>query len=195
MKIILASKSGVRKQILDNFKIDCEVKVSNVDEDEVKSSLLAEGANPLLISKNLAEIKSVKVSNKNPDRLVLGADSVISLNNELINKPRSRDEALEILKKLNNSIHYLISSVCISKNGAMIWNHTDSSELRMKNLTDQEISKYLKKIKTETLLAYGVYQVEANGLDLFEYIKGDHNSIMGLPIKEILNYIKQYKND
>ena len=195
MKIILASKSGVRKKILDNFKINCEVKVSNVDEDEVKASLLDEGANPLLISKNLAEIKSVKVSNKNPDRLVLGADSVISLNNELINKPRSRQEAMEILKKLNNSTHYLISSVCISKNGAMIWNHTDSSELRMKNLTDQEISKYLKKIKTETLLAYGVYQVEANGLDLFEYIKGDHNSIMGLPIKEILNYINQYKND
>ena len=195
MKIILASKSGVRKKILDNFKINCEVKVSNVDEDEVKASLLDEGANPLLISKNLAEIKSVKVSNKNPDRLVLGADSVISLNNELINKPRSRQEAMEILKKLNNSTHYLISSVCISKNGAMIWNHTDSSELRMKNLTNQEISKYLKKIKTETLLAYGVYQVEANGLDLFEYIKGDHNSIMGLPIKEILNYIKQYKND
>ena len=195
MKIILASKSGVRKKILDNFKIDCEVKVSNVDEDEVKSSLLAEGANPLLISKNLAEIKSVKVSNKNPDRLVLGADSVISLNNELINKPRSRDEALEILKKLNNSIHYLISSVCISKNGSMIWNCTDSSELKMKNLTNEEISNYLSKIKTETLLAYGVYQVEADGLNLFEYIKGDHNSIMGLPIKEILNYIKQYKND
>ncbi len=195
MKIILASKSGVRKQILDNFKIDCEVKVSNVDEDEVKSSLLAEGANPLLISKNLAEIKSVKVSNKNPDRLVLGADSVISLNNELINKPKSRDEALEILKKLNNSIHYLISSVCISKNGSMIWNYTDSSELKMKNLTNEEISNYLSKIKTETLLAYGVYQVEADGLNLFEYIKGDHNSIMGLPIKEILNYINQYKND
>ena len=195
MKIILASKSGVRKQILDNFKIDCEVKVSNVDEDEVKSSLLAEGANPLLISKNLAEIKSVKVSNKNPDRLVLGADSVISLNNELINKPKSRDEALEILKKLNNSIHYLISSVCISKNGSMIWNCTDSSELKMKNLTNEEISNYLSKIKTETLLAYGVYQVEADGLNLFEYIKGDHNSIMGLPIKEILNYIDQYKND
>ena len=195
MKIILASKSGVRKQILDNFKIDCEVKVSNVDEDEVKSSLWAEGANPLLISKNLAEIKSVKVSNKNPDRLVLGADSVISLNNELINKPKSRDEALEILKKLNNSIHYLISSVCISKNGSMIWNYTDSSELKMKNLTNEEISNYLSKIKTETLLAYGVYQVEADGLNLFEYIKGDHNSIMGLPIKEILNYIKQYKND
>ena len=195
MKIILASKSGVRKQILDNFKIDCEVKVSNVDEDEVKSSLLAEGANPLLISKNLAEIKSVKVSNKNPDRLVLGADSVISLNNELINKPKSRDEALEILKKLNNSIHYLISSVCISKNGSMIWNYTDSSELKMKNLTNEEISNYLSKIKTETLLAYGVYQVEADGLNLFEYIRGDHNSIMGLPIKEILNYIDKYKND
>ena len=195
MKIILASKSGVRKQILDNFKIDCEVKVSNVDEDEVKSSLLAEGANPLLISKNLAEIKSVKVSNKNPDRLVLGADSVISLNNELINKPKSRDEALEILKKLNNSIHYLISSVCISKNGSMIWNYTESSELKMKNLTNEEISNYLNKIKTETLLAYGVYQVEADGLNLFEYIKGDHNSIMGLPIKEILNYIDPYKND
>ena len=195
MKIILASKSGVRKQILDNFKIYCEVKVSNVDEDEIKSSLLAEGANPLLISKNLAEIKSVKVSSKNPDRLVLGADSVISLNNELINKPKSRDEALEILKKLNNSIHYLISSVCISKNGSMIWNYTESSELKMKNLTNEEISNYLNKIKTETLLAYGVYQVEADGLNLFEYIKGDHNSIMGLPIKEILNYIDQYKND
>ena len=195
MKIILASKSGVRKQILDNFKIYCEVKVSNVDEDEIKSSLLAEGANPLLISKNLAEIKSVKVSSKNPDRLVLGADSVISLNNELINKPKSRDEALEILKKLNNSIHYLISSVCISKNGSMIWNYTESSELKMKNLTNEEISNYLNKIKTETLLAYGVYQVEADGLNLFEYIKGDHNSIMGLPIKEILNYIDKYKND
>jgi len=195
MKIILASKSGVRKKILDDFKINCEVKVSNVDEDEIKASLLDEGANPMLISKNLAEIKSVKVSSKNPDILVLGADSVISLNNELINKPRSRQEAMEILKKLNNSTHYLISSVCISKNGAMIWNYTDSSELRMKNLTEQEISKYLDKIKTETLLAYGVYQVEADGLDLFDYIKGDHNSIMGLPIKEILNYIDQYKND
>ncbi len=195
MKIILASKSGVRKKILDDFKINCEVKVSNVDEDEIKASLLDEGANPMLISKNLAEIKSVKVSSKNPDILVLGADSVISLNNELINKPRSRQEAMEILKKLNNSTHYLISSVCISKNGAMIWNYTDSSELRMKNLTEQEISKYLDKIKTETLLAYGVYQVEADGLDLFDYIKGDHNSIMGLPIKEILNYINQYKND
>ena len=193
MKIILASKSGVRKQILDKYKIDNEVMVSNVDEDEIKDSLLAEGADPLIISKNLAEIKSIKVSNKNPDRLVLGADSVVSLNNELVNKPKSREEALSILKKLNNSIHYLISSVCISKNGAMIWNHTDSSELKMKNLDDSSLSKYLDKIKTETLLAYGVYQIEADGLELFEYVKGDRDSIMGLPIKEIINYIDQLK--
>ena len=193
MKIILASKSGVRKNILDHHNIKCDVVVSNVDEDEVKNSLQAEGAGPLEISKNLAEIKSVKVSNKNPDKLVLGADSVISLNDELINKPKSRDEALRILKKLNNSKHYLISSVCISKNGTMIWNHTDSSELKMKNLTDEQLLNYLNKIKTETLLAYGVYQVEAEGLRLFEYIKGDHNSIMGLPIKDIINYINKYK--
>ena len=193
MKIILASKSGVRKKILNNYNINFDVIVSNVDEDEVKNSLLAEGANPLEISKNLAEIKSIKVSTKNPDRLVLGADSVISLNNELINKPKSRDEALEILKKLNNSKHYLISSVCISKNGAMIWNHTDKSELKMKNFSEEQLITYLNKIKTETLLAYGVYQVEANGLQLFEYIKGDRNSIMGLPINEIINYIDQYK--
>ena len=193
MKIILASKSGVRKQILDKYKIDNEVMVSNVDEDEIKDSLLIEGADPLIISKNLAEIKSIKVSNKNPDRLVLGADSVVSLNNELINKPKSREEAFSILKKLNNSIHYLISSVCISKNGAMIWNHTDSSELKMKNLDDSSLSKYLDKIKTETLLAYGVYQIEADGLELFEYVKGDRDSIMGLPVKEIINYIDQFK--
>jgi len=193
MKIILASKSGVRKQILDKYKIDNEVMVSNVDEDEIKDSLLAEGANPLIISKNLAEIKSIKVSNKKPDRLVLGADSVVSLDNELINKPKSREEAFSILKRLNNSIHYLISSVCISKNGSMIWNHTDSSELKMKNLDDSSLSKYLDKIKTETLLAYGVYQIEAGGLELFEYVKGDRDSIMGLPIKEIINYIDQFK--
>ena len=193
MKIILASKSGVRKQILDKYKIDNEVMVSNVDEDEIKDSLLTEGADPLIISKNLAEIKSIKVSNKNPDRLVLGADTVVSLNNELINKPKSREEAFSILKKLNNSIHYLISSVCISKNGAMIWNHTDSSELKMKNLDDSSLLKYLDKIKTETLLAYGVYQIEAGGLELFEYVKGDNDSIMGLPIKEIINYMDQFK--
>ena len=193
MKIILASKSGVRKRIMEENKIDCDVVVSNVDEDEVKSSLLGEGANPLEISKNLAEIKSVKVSNKYPDRLVLGADSVISLNNELINKPKSRNEALMILKKLNNHKHFLISSVCISKNGSMIWNHSDTSELKMKKLTENEIKKYLEKIKTEILLDYGVYQVEADGLELFEYIRGDHNSIMGLPIKDIINYINNYK--
>ena len=193
MKIILASKSGVRKQILDKYNIDNEVMVSNVDEDEIKDSLLAEGADPLIISKNLAEIKSIKVSNKNPERLVLGADSVVSLDNELINKPKSREEAFSILKKLNNAIHYLISSVCISKNGAMIWNHTDSSELKMKNLDDSSLSKYLDKIKTETLLAYGVYQIEADGLELFEYVKGDRDSIMGLPIKEIINYLDQFK--
>ncbi len=193
MKIILASKSGVRKQILEKNKVDCEVIVSNVDEDEIKASLLLEGADPLSISKNLAEIKSIKVSNNNPDRLVLGADSVISLSNELINKPKTRDEALEILKKLNNSKHYLISSVCISKNGAMIWNYTDSSELKMKNFSEGQLKEYLNKINTETLLAYGVYQVEADGKDLFEYIKGDHNSIMGLPIEEIISYIKEYK--
>ena len=193
MKIILASKSGVRKEILDKYNIKNEVIISNVDEDEIKESLLHEGANPFLISKNLAEIKSVKVSNKNPDRYVLGADSVISLNDELINKPNSREEAFATLKKLNNSIHYLISSACITKNGSMIWNHTDSSELKMKNLNDDEILSYLNKIETKTLLSYGVYQIEADGLELFEYIKGDKDSIMGLPIKEIIQYIKLLK--
>ena len=192
MKIILASGSGVRKEILDKYKIKSDVVVSNVDEDEIKESLLSENATPLIISKNLAEIKSTRVSSKYPNHLVLGADSVISLNNRLINKPRSRKEALEILKKLNNSKHYLISSVCFSKNGAMIWNHSDQSELKMKNFKDEELVKYLKKIKTDILLAYGVYQVEADGLNLFEYIKGDNDSIMGLPIKQIMNYIKKY---
>ena len=193
MKIILASKSGVRKKILDNHNIESEVIISNVDEDEIKTSLLEEGADPLLISKNLAEIKSIKVSIKYPNILVLGADSVISLNNKLINKPKSREEAFKILKRLNNCKHYLISSVCISKNGAMVWNHSDSSELKMKKFSDDQLLTYLNKIETKTLLAYGVYQVEADGLSLFEYIKGDQNSIMGLPIKEIINYIKQYK--
>ena len=193
MKIILASQSGVRKKILDDYKIQAEVVVSNIDEDEIKTSLLAEGADPLAVSKNLAELKSIKVSSNNPDRLVLGADSVISLNNELINKPKSREEALEILKKLNNAKHYLISSVCLSKNGSMVWNHSDSSELKMKDHSKKQLIDYLKKIKTETLLAYGVYQVEADGLKLFEYIKGDKDSIMGLPVREIINYIKQYK--
>ena len=193
MRIILASKSGVRKKILDKYKIENEVIISNVDESEIKESLIASGADPLEISKNLAEIKSTQVSNKHPDQLVLGADSVISLNNELINKPKSREEALKILKKLNNSKHNLISSVCISKNGSMIWNHSDSSELKMKNLEEVELIDYLAKIETKTLLAYGVYQIEADGFKLFEYIKGDQDSIMGLPIKDIINYINQYK--
>ena len=193
MKIILASKSGVRKEILDKHNIENEVIVSNVDEDEIKDSLLGEGADPLSISKNLAEIKSIKVSNKNPDRYVLGADSVISLNKNIINKPSSREEAFNILKKLNNSKHYLISSVCIAKNGAMVWNYTDSSELKMKNLSDVQLSSYLDKIDTKTLLSYGVYQIESDGLDLFEYVKGDKDSIMGLPIKDIINYITRIK--
>jgi len=193
MRIILASKSGVRKKILDKYKIENKVIISNVDESEIKVSLIASGAGPLEISKNLAEIKSTQVSKKYPDKLVLGADSVISLNNELINKPNSREEALKILKKLNNSKHNLISSVCISKNGSMIWNHSDSSELKMKNLKEVELIDYLAKIETKTLLAYGVYQIEADGFELFEYIKGDQDSIMGLPIKDIINYINQYK--
>tara|TARA_X000001036_G_scaffold279089_1_gene259219 strand:+ start:3535 stop:4119 length:585 start_codon:yes stop_codon:yes gene_type:complete len=193
MKIILASASGVRKEILDKHEIESDVIVSNVDEDQVKEALLSRNASPLIISKNLAEIKSIKISNKYPDRIVLGADSVVSLDDKLINKPTSREEAFEILKKLNNSKHYLISSVCISKNGAMIWNYSDKSELKMKNLKEEELLKYLDKIKTETLLKYGVYQIESHGLSLFEYIKGDQNSIMGLPIKQIMNYIKQYR--
>ena len=193
MNIILASASGVRKKILEKYKLNFKVIISNIDEDQIKDSLIAEGADPLAISKNLAEIKSTHVSSKNLNILVLGADSVISLNNELINKPKSRKEALENLKKLNNSRHYLISSVCISLNGAMVWNHSDKSELKMKNFGNEELIKYLDKIKTETLLKYGVYQVEADGLNLFEYIKGDMDSIMGLPIKQIMNYIKQYK--
>ena len=193
MKVILASKSGVRKQILDKYNIENEVIVSNVDEEEVKKSLLSEGANPLTISKNLAEIKSIKVSNKQPNEMVIGADSVISLNDKLINKPKSREEAFKILKSLNNSTHHLISSVCISKNGAMIWNYSESSELKMKNLTDKELLNYLDKIETKTLLAYGVYQIEADGLELFECVKGDKDSIMGLPIKKIISFIKQFK--
>ena len=195
MKIILASKSGVRKKMLEKNKINCEVIPSNVDEDQAKESLLAAGASPLEISKNLAELKSNKVSSKHPNKLVLGADSVISLSNKLINKPKNREEALSILKKLNGSEHYLISSVCISKNGSMIWHHTDKSHLVMKKLKEEEIINYLNKIKTEILLAYGVYQIEADGKSLFASIKGDEDSIMGLPMKQIINYIKSYRNE
>ena len=193
MKIILASKSGVRQKILKDNNITFDVVHSNVDEDMAKESFLSEGADPLIISKNLAELKAVKVSKNFPDTLVLGADSVISLNDNLINKPNSRDEALKILLKLNGNIHYLISSVCFVKNGSMVWNFTDKSELKMKNLSLKDIESYLKKIDTKTLLSYGVYQIEANGLDLFEYVKGDKDSIMGLPIKQIKDYIKIQK--
>ena len=190
MKIILASKSGVRKKILETNKVNCVVVPSNVDEEQVKNSLLAVGANPMLISKNLAELKSTKVSKAYPDQLVLGADSVMSLNNELINKPSTRDEGLKILEKLNGSWHYLITSVCISKNGAMVWNFTDQSKLKMKKLTKKELTDYLKKIKTKVLLSYGVYQIEAGGLELFDIVDGDRDSIMGLPIKQVIDYIK-----
>jgi septum formation protein len=190
MKIILASKSGVRKIILEKNNVNCTVIPSNIDEDQVKDSLLAAGANPMLISKNLAELKSIKISSKHPDELVLGADSVISLNNKLINKPNTREESLRILRELNGSTHYLITSVCISKNGSMVWNFTDQSELKMKKLSEDQLANYLKKIKTETLLAYGVYQVEAGGLELFESVNGNMDSIMGLPIKQVIDYIK-----
>ena len=193
MKIILASKSGVRKNILDKYKIPAIVSPSNIDEDQVKESLLEKGADPEIISKNLAELKSVKVSTKFPNELVLGADSVVSVDLKLSKKPNSREEALTILKTLNGKKHYLISSVCISKNGSMIWNYTDKSELKMKKLSEDELKSYLSRIKTETLLAYGVYQIEADGLNLFEYIKGDKDSIMGLPIKHIKDYISKYK--
>ena len=193
MKIVLASKSGVRKEILNKHGVETIVSPSNVDEDQVKESLLEKGADPEIISKNLAELKSTKVSLRYPDQLVLGADSVISLKLKLINKPNSREEAYSILKMLNGKKHNLISSVCISKNGSMVWNYTDQSELMMKNLSDNDLSSYLKKIKTETLLAYGVYQIEAGGLGLFEYVKGDKDSIMGLPIKQIKEFINNYK--
>ena len=193
MRIILASKSGVRKEILNKNNIDCDVEPSNVDEDEVKVSMLNEKATPSLISKNLAELKANKVSNKNPDRITLGADSVIDLEGDLISKPKSRDEALEILKKLNGKKHQLISSVCISKNGSMIWNYTDSSSLTMKELSLDQIKSYLKKIDDVKLYAYGVYQIEAGGRDLFSKIEGDEDTIMGLPVKKIKEYLNNSK--
>ena len=190
MKIILASKSGVRKNILNKNQIKCEVFPSNVDEDEVKNSLISTGANPLLISKNLAELKANKVSSKKPNQIVLGADSVIDLNGELISKPKNRDDALGILKKLNGKKHQLISSVCISKNGSMIWNYTDASTLTMKQLNLDEIKLYLSKIKDKELYAYGGYQIEAGGRSLFSKIEGDEDTIMGLPVKQIQKYLK-----
>jgi len=189
MRIILASKSGVRKDILNKNNIKCEVCPSNINEDEVKISLISTGASPLLISKNLAELKSNKISLKKPNQIVLGADSVIDLNGELISKPKSRDDALNILKKLNGKKHQLISSVCISKNGSMIWNYTDASTLTMKQLSLDEVKLYLSKIKNKELYAYGVYQIEANGRSLFSKIEGDENTIMGLPVKQIKEYL------
>ena len=188
-KIILASRSVVRKKILNKNGINCEVIPSNVDEDQVKESLINEKASPEIISKNLAELKANKVSKKKNDYLVLGADSVIDLNGELISKPTNRVEAFGILKKLNGQKHQLISSVCISKNGAMIWNFTDASTLTMKQLNSDEIKSYLEKIKDEELYAYGVYQIEANGRSLFSKIEGDEDTIMGLPVKQIKEYL------
>ena len=189
-KIILASKSKVRKEILDKNNIKSIVEPSNVDEDVVKSSLLNEKATPETISKNLAELKANKVSMKYPDQIVIGADSVIDLEGKLISKPESRDEALTILKMLNGKIHHLISSVCISKNGMMIWNYTDKAKLTMKNFTEQELKQYLSKISNEALYAYNVYQIESEGRHLFTSIEGDEDTIMGLPIKKIKEYLK-----
>jgi septum formation protein len=191
-KIILASKSKVRKEILDKHKILCEVKPSNVDEDVVKQTLIKELASPEIISKNLAELKANKISLNEQDRLVLGADSVIDLNGELISKPESREEALEILKKLNGNKHNLISSVCISRNGSMIWNYTDKAELTMKKLSEQDLKVYLSKIPDETLYAYNVYQIEGEGRNLFLNISGDEDTIMGLPVFKIKEYLKNY---
>ena len=191
-KIILASKSKVRKEILDKHKILCEVKPSNVDEDIVKEALIKESASPEIISKNLAELKANKISLNETDRLVLGADSVIDLNGELISKPESREEALEILKKLNGKKHNLISSVCISKNGSMIWNHTDKAELTMKNFLEDDLKNYLSKIPDEALYAYNVYQIEGEGRNLFLNISGDEDTIMGLPVFKIKEYLEKY---
>ena len=191
-KIILASKSKVRKEILDKHKILCEVKPSNVDEDVVKQTLIKELASPEIISKNLAELKANKISLKERDRLVLGADSVIDLNGELISKPESREEALEILKKLNGNKHNLISSVCISRNGSMIWNYTEKAELTMKKLSEQNLKAYLSKIPDEILYAYNVYQIEGEGRNLFLNINGDEDTIMGLPVFKIKEYLKNY---
>ena len=188
-KIILASKSKVRKEILDKNNITSEMKPSNVDEDIVKESLINEMASPEIISKNLAELKANKVSLNQLDQIVLGADSVIDLDGELISKPENREEAFNILKKLNGKKHHLISSVCISKNGSMLWNYTDKAELTMKEFTDNDLKKYLSKITDEALYAYNVYQIEGEGRNLFLTIKGDENTIMGLPIKKIKEYL------
>ena len=193
VKLILASKSRIRKKILFENYIDCEVVVSNVDEEPIKESLIAKGASPEIISKNLAELKANKVSLERDETLVLGADSVIDLDGELISKPNNREEAFNILKKLNGKKHYLISSVCISKNGNMIWNFTDRAELEMKTFNDIELKDYLKKIPNEKLYAYNVYQIEGPGKDLFKNINGNENTVMGLPINSIKKYLEGFK--
>ncbi len=193
MKIVLASKSGVRKDILNKHNIKCDIFPSNINEDEVKKSLILTGADPLLISKNLAELKANKVSASKPNQIVLGADSVIDLNGELVSKPNNRAEALSALQKLNGKKHQLISSACISKNGSMIWNYTDTSTLTMKQLSSDEIKLYLTKIKDKELYAYGVYQIEADGRSLFAKIEGDEDTIMGLPVKQIKEYLSTIK--
>ena len=192
-KIILASKSKVRKEILDKHEILCEVKPSNVDEDIVKKTLIKESASPEIISKNLAELKANKVSLNQKERMVIGADSVIDLDGELISKPESREEALKILKKLNGKNHFLISSVCISRNGSMIWNYTDKAELTMKNFSEEDLKLYLSKIPDDSLYAYNVYQIEGEGRNLFSSIDGDEDTIMGLPVFKIKEYLKNYK--
>jgi len=192
-KIILASRSGVRKKILNQNGINCEVVPANVDEEIVKESLLKEKATPEIISKNLAELKANKVSEKKPNELVLGVDSVIDLNGQLISKPENREDAIKILEKLNGQKHQLISSVCISKNGSMIWNSTDASTLTMKQLNSDEIKSYLEKIRDKELYAYGVYQIEADGRSLFLKIEGDEDTIMGLPVKQIKEYLSTLK--
>ena len=192
-RIILASKSKVRKDILDKNNIESIVEPSNIDEDVVKLALIKENATPEIISKNLAELKANKVSAKKQDEIVLGADSVIDLNGELISKPESREDAMSILKKLNGKPHFLISSVCISKNGSMIWNYTDKATLKMKNLSDLELEEYLSKISDENLYAYNVYQIEGEGRNLFTSIEGDEDTIMGLPIKKIKEYLNLQK--
>ena len=189
--IILASKSKVRKDILEDNNISCEVKPSNIDEDSVKESLISKNVSPEIISKNLAELKANKISLKIEGRIVIGADSVIDLSGELISKPTDRKEALEILKKLNGREHHLISSVCISKNGSMIWNYTDKAKLKMKNFSEKELEEYLSKISDEALYAYNVYQIEGEGRNLFSEINGDEDTIMGLPVKKIKEYLKE----
>ena len=192
-EIILASKSKIRLEILKKNRINCESQPSNIDEDEIKHSMIKQGASPEDISKNLAELKANKISQKNPEKVVIGADSVIDLENEIISKPKNRDEALDILKKLNGKNHFLISSVCISKNGSMIWKCTDKAELIMKQMTENQLKIYLSKIDDEKLYAYNVYQIEGEGKNLFVSIKGDVDTIMGLPINKIKEYLKGIK--